>query len=275
MRLLILLLFCQSLYAHLILQFDINGTLIAMDSATDADLSHYLNRILYDHVYPSPPPLSKEERYYFLDLLRAAGDPHLEEMEERYHEMWEKLGGENKIFPSFFKLLDYLEEEQISYSLSLRTFGWDLEETREQIEDIYPHLFKNSGYFRQNVLHLDGQPPISSLHIQYELLADHNFALRDDFRYWSTHDREARYGKPLLIDPLSEDLPLFFDDNIPKDPHSLYGIVDPIDVRTGLHLPPACVRHHLLRVNTAQAILDDNYFIDLVEEALTYNKAAA
>jgi len=101
-----------------------------------------------------------------------------------------------------------------------------------------------------------------------EFLKEHKvFAIRDQYRYWSKTGRERRGGKWI---PLRDDtLVLFFDDGIaPGD--NLHNIIDPRKIPSGEEINIVDLMDTtVFRVDTLQAILNPNYYVELVDRALT------
>lgn len=213
--------------AKVILYFDVNKTIIAEDLASDKSKNEVI-----DEISKNPA-----QRNAILTKLR------------------DKL-----VFPSFYKLIDYLNCHKIDYTIVLRTFGTDLPRLIPEINrHIAPFRFCLYGEYRKGTLYVDGKP--LNYAESFALIKKHRFvAIRDDYEEWDSHGRNRAFGKRFILgDP--ETLSLFFDDKISFD--SSVSIVTPIDVKGRL----VSADDYLIKVDTADAILDDCYFINRVEKA--------
>ncbi|HSX26360.1 MAG TPA: hypothetical protein VLE89_05065 [Chlamydiales bacterium] len=276
---------------HLILHFDINRTLIACDQVQqksardviintladqtedlwDSQLTHpisYSHYVKY-HLFPNPTlskeikNKQKEEICRFLDVMQEQDHPLYPALQRKFDHALSKLNQqEGMIFPSFYKLLDYLNERGISYTLVFRTFGADAPEIAAEL----------NGHFGEGFL--TDIRPAQEKETLYDFLktTDHHVAIRDDWDTWYAHNEESNYGKPFPIDfEDSKRLSLFFDDGarLNKERPERNGIA-PYDVHRGvLSLEELIAKNLLFPVDTLKALADENYFIDLIEKALT------
>lgn len=298
-------LFTLSLYGkepHLILYFDINSTLIASDQKQDRSAENTLNKIFasqskahWDATLQEPitytdyvkkvlipgshhdPELDKKrDTYYynFIEGLRESGHPLYQEIAEAYHHALTKLpNSPNRVFSSFYLLLDKLEEEQRSYTIILRSFGSEVFNIAKEINASFVPLFDHYGKFKHGTLLLDEQQEGSNLSEVYEMLHSHShIAIRDDYDHWEKGEFRTPFGKPFLLDLSNEDvLEIFFDDHI--NLHSgETNIIAPIDIKTGQLIPLEQLAQsgQIVRVNTLEAILEEDYFIKHVEKALQF-----
>lgn len=285
---------------HLMLYFDINETLIASDRAGGKTLENVLNQLLaskYEYKWdptitepisyvtyikevllPGPEhdlDLKKRRRAYlghFIDYLKDQNHPLYAEVQATYKIALEKLeSAKGNVFPSFYQLLRKLDQEKISYTLILRSFGSEVFEIAEEINQVYGDIFKNTGSFIEGKLTMADESFGNDVSEIYEILSHSSHtAIRDDWKYWMSGNMDSAFGKPFILD-LSDPkiLGIFFDDNI-KLNDTEKNIIAPIDVSTGLLIPieKLIKRKQVVRVDTLKAILDDNYFADLVDQAL-------
>lgn len=290
---------------HLVLNFDINKTLIASDKAGNKLAEAVLNELLAEkymaHWDPSLPEemsydyyvnnilipgpkndsaLKKQRQYYrqhFLDYLQK-NNSSLYALAFSDYEMALKVleTSESDIFPSFYRLLKKLDEQQISYSIILRSFGMELFDVKQEINSFHKELIARTAEFKKGKLYLDNGKVIEDSYEIFCLLRSiGHIAIHDDYDYWNLHELTALYGKPFYVDQEdSETLSLFFDDNI-DEANSIHNIISPFDAKTGKSIPveKAIASGLAIHVDTLQAILNDNYFIERVEDAL--EKAAA
>ena len=289
---------------HLILHFDINKTLIASDKTENKSIEDVINELLsrkysacWEETLQEPLTFDayvstvllpgaehdvklKEERLaylvHFIDYLHKQNHPLYQTVLEEFTLVLDTLKkAEGNVFPSFYRLIFELNENGIPFTLFLRSFGKEVFEVTNEINSVFKGLFKMNGMFRKGILYLDGKEALSESQVLYDFFCSkENAAIRDDWSYWMEGEMEARYGKPIYID--QEDrtvLTLFFDDNI-KTGHSVKNIISPIDPKTGEFISIA----HLIQskqvfsVNTLEAILNEHYYLDLVQEAWEMHK---
>lgn len=303
LQILLLLLTISSLYSettpHLLLNFDINKTLIASDTAGNKLVDDVINELLakkYNdywgtsqqeisfHEYvnkilvPGPKndkELRRQRKCYhqdFLNYLRFNESPLYKLAFCDYQIILNILeASPGDIFPSFYRLIEKLNEQQISYSIILRTFGLDLFEVKKEINSFYEGLIVRTAKFQKGKLYLDSGEVIEDGYEIYNILRSiGNIAIQDDWNYWNMYGLTAQHGKPFYVDREdSEILSIFFDDNI-DETDSIYNIISFLDANT--HQPitiEEIVESGLaIRVDTLEAILNDNYFIEQVEKAM-------
>jgi hypothetical protein len=285
---------------HLLLHFDINKTLIASDKTENKSIEDVINELLskkysacWDEALQEPLTFEayvktiilpgdehnvklKEERLdyliHFIDYLREHHHPYYGKVLEEFTlvvDILKKVQG--NVFPSFYRLIFELNQSGIPYTLFLRSFGKEVFEVTNEINSEFKELFKINGMFRKGILYLDGKEALSDSHIIYDFFsAKENAAIHDDWGYWMEGEMEAIYGKPVYIDQEdSSVLTLFFDDNIKTDP-SEKNIISPIDPKTGESISIAKLIQfkQLIPVNTLEAILNEFYYLERVQEAI-------
>lgn len=288
----------------LLLHMDVNKTLIAVDPASNQTKEQILNAILAekytykwapelkeavsyqtyveDYLLPGPSydqVLKKKRRELinqFVSFLQKTHHPLEKQVVEAYHELYVDLEGVF-IFPSFLKLIEWLKVQGIQYRIILRTFGNDLDAVVSSIAQAFPgDCFVAKGYFEKGKLYVSNQTSrcffenFLETYLFLKSVPGH-LAIRDNWIEWHEHHESREYGKKFPIDlEDKETLSLFFDDNVKDNPDSPVNIVDPIDVRNGKHLNISQLIQQkiIFRVNTFQAIIDENYFIDLMKQSL-------
>lgn len=277
---------------HLILFFDINGTIVALDSAQEKTLEitllqelakHYIAR--WDKSLVEPIPYTKFVRRY---LLRGEENTDLNLKRQRQHKyahflaylseyhpkiyedvsadlahLQDRLSGSpGHLFPSFLKLLLQLKEQKIPFTLVLRSFGNDIPTVKRELA-AHGVIIQDIGYFKGPHLYLKGQQLSDPLQIVQSVRTGQHQAWKDDWAYWHTHKHREAYGKPFYLSE-KQPLSLFFDDKaIEKE--ILH--IKRLDGRE-MTREAALASQHLFAVDTLQAIRDENYFCDRVFSAL-------
>jgi hypothetical protein len=281
------------------LHFDINKTLIATDRAGGKSIENVLNGALASkykyrwdttiaepisyEIYireillPGPEhdlELKERRKVYlthFVDYLKEQNHLLYPEVENIYKIALEKLKNTGNVFPSFYQLLKRLDQEKISYTLFLRSFGSEVFEIAEEINEGCGNIFMNSGSFIEGKLVVADEIVGNDAPEIYEVLnRSSHMAIQDDWKYWITGETANSFGKPFIIDQNDPSiLGIFFDDNIDLS-NTEKNIIAPIDVSTGLLIPieELAKRNQVVCVDTLNAILDDNYFVELVNQAL-------
>lgn len=285
---------------HLVLNFDINKTLIASDKAGNKLVDDVINELLAEKyiafwdsslleeisfddyvnkiLIPGPKndsELRRQRKCYlqrFLDYLRENNSPLYELAFSDYETALKVLeSSQGDIFPSFYRLIEKLNEQQISYSIILRSFGLELFEVKQEINSFHEGLIGRTAEFQKGKLYLDsGEVIEDSYEIYCTLRSIGHIAIHDDWNYWNSHGLAAHQGKPFYVDREdSEILSIFFDDNI-DEADSINNIISSLDANTNESIPIEEVVELGLavRVDTLEAILNDNYFIERVEKAV-------
>ena len=285
---------------HLILYFDINKTLIASDKAGNKSVEDILNELLSEkykacwdeslqeaitfdeYVHKILVPGSRDNQdvdvlrkfylQHFITYLQTQNHPLYPCVLQNYEIALMALNtSENMIFTSFYSLLDNLAKKDISYSIILRSFGEEVFEVKNEIDAVYKEFFKRVGKFREGKLWLEEESIEDSQAIYNQLRRIEHTAIHDDWNYWITHNGCVKQGKPFYLDRTdNETLSIFFDDNIRLD-NSAKNIIAPLDAETGELIPikELIQSGQVVRVDTLKAILNADYYINLVEEAIS------
>lgn len=286
----------------LLLHFDVNKTLIAVDPASSQTLEQILNALLADkfkykwsseiqepisyqeyvesYLLPGPAydqELKKKRRAlisHFVNFVQETHHPLQSEIVEEYTFLNEKLQ-DKYIFFSFFNLFEELKAQNIQFRIILRTFGNDLDPVISAITQTFPEeKFSGKGYFSEGKLHIHSDHSsfvfdnLQDVYIFFK--SNSHIAIQDNWQEWNDHQESKDYAKRFPIDlEDNQILSLFFDDNI-KERQSPDNIVTPINIKTGecLDIEELIEQKKIFRVNTYQAIVDDHYFMDLVNQSL-------
>lgn len=171
------------------------------------------------------------------------------------------------LFPSFFKLINWLNKNCTSYSIHLRTFGEDLPVVVPLIHSQSNLKFAQIGKFQGETLML-GSNKIAKKQL-YDLFKEKNkhYAIKEDFSYWKTMNFKAEGAKCCPIDLIdSNTVVMFFDDNAADTDRPIVNPISPdgsqLDVQQLIQLGV------IVPVNPKEAILNENYFIDKVAARL-------
>lgn len=287
----------------ILLHFDVNKTLVAVDPASNQSIDQILNLLLADkfiykwssdidqpisyktyveeHLYPGPSydqNLKKKRRTLINEFVKFVQETHhpLEnQVVESFYHLKKKLDG-NFIFPSFLNLINKAKEQNIQFCIILRTFGSDLDIVASSITEAFPdEAFTAKGYFQEGKLYLTTETSeivLNDMQEAYLYFKSHrHIAIQDNWDEWNEHQESIEYAKrfPMDLDE-KETLSLFFDDNILVDGDTDSNIVAPINIKTYefYSIPQLIDQKILFRVDTFEAIMDDNYFIDLINQSL-------
>lgn len=289
---------------QLLLYFDVNKTLIASDKASDKTVDNVVNHLLaekyigvwspdqnapysyVEFIYQtidsndlSTKKLKKIRKVFldnFVEHLSDTDHPLKKEVNENYQKLMSKLNDSTSIiFESFFSLLKYLNETNTKYSIVIRSFGNDIPDVGEAIEKkTSPSFFENSLTFQKGILKKGENEYQSPEEIHDVLASGKNLLIQDDWKWWSEHQYQRNYAKPFYLACKDSDLlEIFFDDNL-GDPLSEIDIVAPLNVCNGESLKPNQLIDdgRLVKVDTIEAILDNEYYINKVKKILSYGR---
>lgn len=288
-------------YPELILHFDINKTLIASDSVKGESIEYGLLSTVAeksigvwaegqppqsykDYVYNVLLPGDKNDQALkalrhekilgFLNLLKETNHPAHNKAFDLYNRLLNKsVVSGNGVFPSFYKLIEKLKKANIHFVVLLRTYGKNLDDVAEEIGK-HPDgiTFKRFGKFSEKKLLLDGEDPISRVDLIFNtvLHSKEHFALQDNWSEWNSDGGLARSSKPFIFDASGkmhdvQNLSLFFDDNFTAGEKD---ILNPMEVY-GKCVSGKDIENKLaFTVDMVEALLDDSYYIKLVNHAL-------
>ena len=287
---------------HILLHFDINKTLIASDGANNKSTIAVLNELLaekytfeWDETLKNPISFDayvrqvlvpgshddlelriqrREYLDHFIEFLRECNHPLYEEVLMNFNAAIFALNmSQGRVFPSFYRLIDELDRQGISHSIILRSFGKELFAVGNEIEKFCKKSFIHRSKFQKEIFYLTEDHWIEDLDEVYSLMRHSgHMAIQDDWNHWSTHGLIGRYGKPFYIDPEdSETISFFFDDHIRlDDPATAINIIAPINIKTKELVPiqELVESGQVVRVDTLKAILDDDYYLNIVMRKL-------
>lgn len=280
-------------YPHFILHFDVNKTIVCFDKVQNLNVDETLTLLFAERIAASwatnlspmtykryvrkfivpgnelDQTIKKQRLLHYQDLWRElkAIDPLLY---EHYRAEWFKakdLLTSHHVFPSFFRLLRYLKDNGIPYSIVLRTFGNDLDLVLQEIYRQHPDLGFQRGKFSKGNLYIEDKVFCEMNDVQVYLKSHHG-AIQDDHHHWHYHHQEQSSGaKPFPFEKNEKIVSLFFDDNLKRKQ-----IIQVIDLNNPPHHPSSAdliQQGILIPVDTLEAIENESYFIDHLKPFLT------
>ncbi|HXF90303.1 MAG TPA: hypothetical protein VNJ29_00070 [Candidatus Nitrosotenuis sp.] len=278
---------------HFILHFDVNKTIVCFDQIQDMSVDQTLTLLFADRIAASwradldPMTYKKYVRKFIVpgnELDQTVKKQRLKSYQnlwqelkcldqtkfEHYQEEWKKareLLTSHHVFPSFFRLIHFLDDHQLSYSIILRTFGNDLDFVIEEIRKDCPQISFVRGLFLKGNLHICDDVLTNMEHIQ-DFFINHHLAIRDDHHHWHHHHKEQiTGGKPFPFRKSDQVVTLFFDDNLKSKQ-----IVQVIDLNNDASDPVSpgelIEAGFLIPVDTLSAISDEDYFVRCIERLL-------
>ena len=173
---------------------------------------------------------------------------------------------ESPVFPSFFRLLEFLEAKGLSFTLILRSYGQEVYDIADEID----FLIEEKGKFSRGELHLSEKILSDPRKIYATICSKRGLAIRDDYHYWREGKFQASHGKPFHVDlSNSSVLSLFFDDHIRAGADE--NIIGPYDVadEASLEIEKMIEAKMMIPVDTIEAIVDPNYFVNHVREVFS------
>ena len=257
----------------LILHFDINGTITPVDTTETGNNLENANMVISKSVYGkivnnkwiiNENHYDEKDSISYYNYLRLNDKNYKqksytitnkgEPCEHLNHLIPLLLNSmETFLFSSFLNVLDAFPNSRIIF----RTFGLDADEVIEYLKQKHPNNFKtiikgDFMYESDNVLltldngvYLKGMNEINDYF--YKTHDYCHLALKESYDYWNKHNRNKINGKQLFGSPKMTQI--FFDDN---------DCVNVID----------STNSHFVKINTLCALLDNQYYVNLINEVL-------
>lgn len=179
--------------------------------------------------------------------------------------------GNTLVFPSFYKLVAFMDEQGVEYSIVLRTFGKDLGEVVSEIEAKTNKVFFDQyPKFVSGKLHVDDEVLSSPEAIYSYFSTAKHVAVQDEYSWWVSHGKKTLYGKPFYVNLKDEStIHIFFDDNISTNDKDS-SIVASFDAVLGKQLSARELAEKglLHEVDTSDAALNENYYIEKINEVI-------
>lgn len=285
---------------RLFLHFDINKTLVLKDTSKGMDDEAMIISLLAEFtkgVWGAPYDAMSYKEYVckvvvpdnpcdtgvkakqqqqigqFIEMLKATNHPLCDEVLNRQQQIRQKLP--SSVFHSFYKLVGELRKVNMQFVILLRTFGNDLQEVIDVLE-AHPEGIKvpRRAAFKNGALH-EGAKIVEKTEKIFEtfLQTAEHFAIQDCWSEWNSDGQRARSGKPFHFDALGShreisNLSLFFDDNFTGEEKD---IIRPVEI-AGQQISGSELKGKMVfTVNPIAAILDDDYYVNLVKDALIKN----
>lgn len=302
----------QTIKPRLLLNFDLNGTLILKDTSKKASDEYMLISTLAENTFAKwderYEPMSFKQYVYnvllpgdksnvrlkkerqkivatFLQWLSEKSHPAMGNVLDDYHKIKNKFTDSKTkeinftVFPSFYVMLEKLRNMKIPFIIILRTFGTDLPEVVKEIGDHDLGVkITHWAKFEDINFNTEGEKTIKKVEEIFDvfLSSDKHFAIQDDWLKWNQDGERGRSGKPFLYDISGKgaikNLSLFFDDNITGEEQD---IVRPCEI-AGKNAPTKSLCERLIfPVNTKEAMLNDDYYIDRILQAIRHSEATA
>lgn len=242
----------------LVLHFDINGTITAIDTTEPGTKEECANMVIAKSVYGKI-----QDNKWILDKTGISYYDHLKGITKDYKKKSFTFTNKNEpgetlnylvpkliesmdtfLFQSFLNVL-----EKYDCIIILRTFGNDIDES---IKGLSKNFIKGEfSYINEErpLITLENGQKISEIHNlnKYILDTKSNLALKEDYNFWNNNDRDKRYGKQLLGNESM--IQIFFDDN------------DCVNVLDDLNC-------HFVQINTLEALTNDNYYTDIIDKII-------
>ncbi len=281
----------------LLLHLDINKTLIAEDLAGNKSIKDVLQSIIAENTFSQWSADTHTMSYkHYVETVLCPGNkrdmevqksrklqisklfdidsPLKEDLTKKLTQMEESMRNEY-LFPSFIKMIRVLKENEIPFKIILRSFGTDLFSVSTEIQRATQEQFNTRGFFKQKQLHIVTSdeknvviPKIADIYDYIKTVSGH-VALQDSFQEWSTDKENIKSAKQFIFNSNDRDaISIFIDDNIAAD-DSGNDIVCPFDIGSGEVIQPSVLLgRNIFRCDTTQAILDNNYFIKIIQDAI-------
>ena len=225
---------------HLILFFDINGTIMLEDSKQGKDLEIAVCQMLAEnysaiwdknqkesmtyrkyvekHLAPGNDNDCEIEavrhRYYrhFIHFLHDSEHPLHAEIAAKHKKIKDNFPAGKKIFASFIALIEYLEKNNIKFSVIFRSFGNDVDNIIAELKERTSlKSFSRSELSREYLNNLNAAEAAKMLST---INPGEHGAWQDNWPYWNQKSETFEGGKPFLIDfNHPNQIAMFFDDH--------------------------------------------------------------
>jgi hypothetical protein len=290
---------------QLVLFFDVNDTMYIGNSAKGVDKELAISKLLAEHyedvwdaaisrikmsyrnfidTYKVPgdkrQPAIKKERHRlykdFIDFLNECDHPRYHEIRAQYLKIKNNLK-EGHIPYSFINLLQYLERQNFRYTIVFRTFGEDIKEVEAELARRTPLINLAHAKFTEEGLELSSGKVLKTRSQLLEHIKPFQHqAWQDNFDLW--HDSGETYegGKPYPFNEEHASIDtIFFDDNVDKrilrvDLQDDKELNQQFDQKTTQRL--LARKGFIAPVDTFEACVSDNYFIEQVETLCAHRK---
>jgi len=250
----------------LVLHFDINGTITAVDSTEIGNDYENANMTIARSVLGKVMSgrwvhTGVADTISYYDYLKEIGENNYKKISFTFTEKGQpgeqfaglmpqvlKSVSKDFVFRSFERVLESYPDAVVV----LRSFGKDIRMTLETLDKNPKFSGSYTGFMCHNDDELEITFPdkkctgISELN-QYFHSSSKHLAIQEDYKYWNDHKRDAKHGKTILGDERL--VQIFFDDN-----ECVHIVGD-----------KGC---HFVKVNTLDALLDENYFTDHISKVL-------
>lgn len=273
---------------------DVNKTLVPEDLSTKKSVEYILSSTLaektvhvWDHYYPAmsyreytekvlahgDKTRQKEFLGNFISFLETSNYSDRFKVIDTYRLSLAKMEGQYLV-PSFRKLVRKMQEQNIAFRIILRTFGKDIHEGKitQEIDRILDgSRFQYWGNFKGGTLSIHQGPTLEKVADIYKLFQESSghFAIQDDYKSWDEDGGRARSGKHFIFDPNDRKFfSVIIDDNVITDPDSECNIVHPVNVDGSTVHVHQYLGRNIFVADVIEAILDDNYFIDIINKGL-------
>lgn len=278
------------------LHFDINNTIVAIDTAWGKDLNTTIDDIMAKSTFAQWDTKKNQSYYdYVADQIERENvglsrtgsmfsdkvfgrikdfsqylqqyPELLKKYDQEKTKMFEILSGTGPIiFPSFYKIIRWLDSQYPGrYTIYLRTFGKDLPQVVSAIEKNTSLKFIAQGTFHDTTLSMT--VPSSSLFGFLAGVGSKHYAIHDDYAYWKTHGYQVEGAKPFPIDLQNSHVVSMFFDDFASDPYEpTVHPMGPDGKSESLEL--LLQRGNVVAVNSKEAILNEDYFINKIKEVI-------
>jgi hypothetical protein len=215
------------------------------------------------------PSLKKQRESEHSNFIKAAQEhhhPQSQKINAEFNKLVSSLKAQlsRKVFTSFLDLITYLKNNNYSFSIILRTFGKDLDGTVKELAQ--DNLTFIRGSFQKGNLHLKNKVISDPAKMIAAFKPGKHYAIQDSYDWWKQHNFTAEGGKPFPVDISDKNVLSIFFDDLATDPVKPIVHVIPVNAQTNLNQLIKIGR--VVSVNTRKAILEKNYFINAVENAL-------
>jgi len=175
-----------------------------------------------------------------------------------------------RVVPSFYRLIEALQKEKITFRIILRSFGNEVNTVAEELTRNTGIEFRR-GSFKAHGFHEVGHEiamPMGATDT-FKLFQQSSWAVQDDWPYWNSREEKFQYGKLFPYHATQYVHSMFFDDNIfpAASPTNIVCPIDFVTVKYG-DIDELTQQGILVPANLVASVFDENYFINHVARSL-------
>ncbi len=272
-----------------VLNFDVNGTILAADSYQDYGPEQMatiaLSKVVIDVWEPGTEEMSfweyvfthgipgkkndeglKPARREMLQTLltRLADKPYCATAMKVHGAVVERLSAQQtQVIPAFYRLIELLREAGKTVRVQLRTFGDDGEKVVEEIKgrlglDFVQLTMRDEGIYANAA----GEVVATTASELHALMLENHHLVKGNWERWNKNGQLFAFGKVFPFDTKVKDsVDIFVDDNVVRPGSTVESIVCPAPINGDEDpTPDSWIGKHVFQASLLRSQLDPDDF---------------